>query len=79
MYVMDTDAYSSLRFSAIFFASLLLTLLHSGAISSPVLKTRGVNENLSICQSRFGYTYPSLFHIVGRSLGQFLTECQIRK
>jgi len=33
MYVM-TDAYDFLRFSAIFSASLLFTLLHSGAPSS---------------------------------------------
>jgi len=46
MYVM-TDAYGSLRFSAIFSASLLFTLLHSGAIP-PVVKTRGLNEDFSM-------------------------------
>jgi len=37
----DTDiaAYGSLCFSAIFSASLLLTLVHSGAIS-PLVKTK---------------------------------------
>ena len=44
MYVM-TDAYGPLRFSAIFSASLLFTLLHSGAIP-PLVKTRGLNEDL---------------------------------
>jgi len=44
MHVM-TDAYGSLRFSAIFSASLLLT--HSGAIP-PLVKTQGLNEDLSI-------------------------------
>ena len=38
MYVM-TDAYGSLRFTAIFSASLLLTLLHSGAIP-PLVRQR---------------------------------------
>ena len=47
MYVM-TDAYGSLRFSAIFSASLLLTLLHSGAIPPLVVKTRGLNEDFSL-------------------------------
>ena len=47
MYVM-TDAYSSLRFSAIFSASLLFTLLHSGAIPSVVVKTKGLNEDFSM-------------------------------
>ena len=36
-----TDVYGSLRFSAIFSASLLFTLLHSGAIPPVVVKTRG--------------------------------------
>ena len=35
-----TDAYDSLRFSAIFSASLLFTLLHSGAIPPVIVKTR---------------------------------------
>ena len=48
MYVM-TDAYGSLRFSAIFSASLLFTLLHdSGAIPPVVVKTRGLNEDFSM-------------------------------
>jgi len=47
LYVM-TDAYSSLRFSAIFFASLLFTLLYSGAILPVVVKTRGLNEDFSL-------------------------------
>jgi len=47
MYVM-TDAYDSLHFSAIFSASLLLILLHSGAIPPLVVKTRGLNEDFSI-------------------------------
>jgi len=36
-----TDVYGSLRFSAIISASLLFTLLHSGAIPPVVVKTRG--------------------------------------
>jgi len=64
IYVM-TDAYGSLRFSAIFSASLLFTLLHSGAIPPVVMMTRG----FSLCQSLFGCIYPSSpFHVVGRSL-----------
>jgi len=47
MYVV-TDAYGSLRFSAIFSASLLFTLLHSGAILPVVVKTRGLNEDFSM-------------------------------
>jgi len=47
MYVM-TDAYGSLCFSAIFSASLLLTLLHSRAIPLVVVKTRGLNEDFSM-------------------------------
>jgi len=47
MYVM-TDACGSLRFSAIFSASLLFTLLHSGAIPPVVVKTRGLNEDFSM-------------------------------
>jgi len=43
-----TDAYSYLRFPAIFSASLLFTLLHSGAIPPVVVKTRGLNEDFSI-------------------------------
>jgi len=46
-YVM-TNAYGSLRFSAIFSASLLFTLLHSGAIPQVVVKTRGLNEDFSM-------------------------------
>ena len=63
MYVM-TDAYASLHFSAIFSASLLLTLLHSGAIPPVVVKTRGLNEDFSISISLW-LIYPSLFHVVG--------------
>jgi len=47
MYVM-TDAYGSLRFSAIFSASLLFTLVHSGVIPPVVVKTRGLNEDFSM-------------------------------
>jgi len=49
MYVM-TDAYGPLRFSAVFSASLLFTiiLLHSGAIPPVVVKTRGLNEDFSM-------------------------------
>jgi len=47
MYVM-TDAYGSLHFSAIFSASLLFTLLHSGAILPVVVKTSGLNEDFSM-------------------------------
>jgi len=43
-----TDAYDLLCFSAIFSASLLLTLLHSGAIPPLVVKTRGLNEDFSM-------------------------------
>ena len=50
MYVM-TDAYGSLRFSAIFSASLLFTLLHSGAIPPVVVKTRGLNEDFFVNHS----------------------------
>ena len=46
-YVM-TDACGSLRFSAIVSASLLFTLLHSGAIPPVVVKTRGLNEDFSM-------------------------------
>ena len=42
------DAYGCLRFSAIFSASLLFTLLHSGAIPPVVVKTRGLNEDFSM-------------------------------
>jgi len=41
----------SLRFSAIFSASILLTLLHSGAIPPLVVKTRGLNEDFSVNHS----------------------------
>ena len=44
MYVM-TNAYGSLRFSAIFSASLLFILLHSGAIPTVVVKTMGLRED----------------------------------
>jgi len=47
LYVM-TDAYGSLSFSTIFSASLLLTLLHSGAIPLVVVKTTGLNEDFSM-------------------------------
>ena len=47
MYVI-TDAYSSLRFLAIFSASFLFTLLHYGAIPPVVVKTRGLNEDFSM-------------------------------
>ena len=43
-----TDAYGSLHFSAIFSASILFTLLHSGAIPPIVMKTRSLNEDFSI-------------------------------
>jgi len=46
-YVM-TDAYGSLHFSAIFSASLLLTLLHSGAIPPVAVRTKGLNEDFSM-------------------------------
>ena len=65
MYVM-TDAYGSLRFSAIFSASFLFTLLHSGAIPPVVVKTQGDWMKTSLCQSLFDCIYP--FHVVGRSL-----------
>jgi len=42
-----TDAFGSLRFSAIFSASLLFALLHSGAIPPVVVKTRRLNEDFS--------------------------------
>jgi len=48
MYVIVmTDAYGSLCFSAIFYPSLLFTLLHSGAILPVVVMTRGLNEDFS--------------------------------
>ena len=50
MYVM-TDACGSLRFSAIFSASLLFTLLHCGAIPPVIVKTRGLNEDFSMSNS----------------------------
>ena len=56
MYVM-TDAHSSLRFSAIFSASLLFTLLHSGATSPVVVKTRGLNEDFSTSITLWLYQY----------------------
>jgi len=46
MYVM-TDAYGSICFSANFSASLLFTLVHSGAITPLVVKTKGLNEDFS--------------------------------
>jgi len=63
-----TNAFGSVCFSVIFSASLLLTLAYSSAIPPLVMKTRELNENSSQCQSRFGCTYPFLFHIVGRSV-----------
>ena len=69
MYVM-TDAYSSLCFSAIFSASLLSTL--TGAFwchPSTCCKDKGIEiMKTSQCQSLFGCTHPSLFHVFGRSL-----------
>ena len=47
LYVM-TDAYGSMRFSAIFSASLLFNLLHSGAIPLVAVKTRGLNEDFLV-------------------------------
>jgi len=38
-----TDAYGYLRFSGIFSASLLLTLVHSGDIPPLVVKAKGLN------------------------------------
>jgi len=58
MYVM-TDAYGSLCFSAIFSASLLLTLLHSGAIPPLVVKTRGLNEDFSMSITLWLYLFCS--------------------
>ena len=43
-----TDAYGCLRSLAIFSASLLLTLVDSGAIPPLVVKTRGLNEDFSM-------------------------------
>ena len=40
--------HGSLRFLAIFSASLLFTLLHSGAVLPVVVKTRGFNEDFSM-------------------------------
>jgi len=72
MYVM-TDAYGSLRFSAIFknfSASLLFTLLHSGAIPPVVVKTSGLNEDFSMSITFWLYLSfcSSPFHVVGRPL-----------
>jgi len=61
MYVM-TDAYGSLRFSAIFSASLLFTLLHSGAIPPVVVKTRGLNEDFSLSITLWLYLSFSFSH-----------------
>jgi len=64
-----TDAYGSLHFSAIFSTSLLLTLLHSGAIPTLVVKTRGLNEDFLMSITLWLYlSILSLFFIVGRSL-----------
>jgi len=67
MFVM-INAYGSLHFSAIFSASLLLTLVHYGAVPPLVVKAKGMNEDFSQCQSLFVCTYPfypSLFQVVG--------------
>jgi len=60
MYVM-IDAYGSLRFSAIFSASLLFTLLHSGAIPPVVVKTRGLNEDFYVNRSLIVFILLLLF------------------
>jgi len=63
-----TDAYGSMRFLAMFSASLLLTLIHSSAIPPLVVKTRGLNEEFSVSITFWLYcTNHSLFH-VGRSV-----------
>ena len=54
-------------FFSYFFASLLLTVLHSGAIPPLVVKTRGLNEDFSMSITLWLY-FSSLFHVVGRSL-----------
>ena len=81
MYVM-TDAHGSLCFSVIFSASLLftITLLHSGAISPVVVKTRGLNEDFSMSITLWLYCiYPSSpFHVVGRSLPRTFQNKTVR-
>jgi len=56
MHVM-TDAYGSMRFSAIVSASLLLTLLYSGAIPLVVVKTKGLNEDFSMSITLWLYLF----------------------
>ena len=63
-----TDAYGSLRFSASFSASLLLTLLHSGAIPPLVVKTRGLNEDFSMSITLWLHLSFFSLHVVDRSL-----------
>jgi len=63
MYVM-IDAYGSLRFSAIFSASLLFTLLHSGAIPPVVVKTRGLNEDFYVNRSLIVFILLLLFMLL---------------
>ena len=79
MHVM-TDAHGSLRFLAIFSASLLFTLLHSGAIPPVVVKTRGLNEDISMSITLWLYCiYPSSpFHAVGRSLPRTFQNKTVR-
>ena len=67
MHIM-TDAYGCLRSLAIFSASLLLTLVDSGAIPPLVVKTRGLNEDFSMSITLWLYLSFFLFHVVGRSL-----------
>jgi len=55
-------------FSAIFSASLLLTLVHSGVNPPLVVKTRGLNEGFSMSITLCLYLSFFLFHVVGRSL-----------
>jgi len=59
------DTYGSLRFSDIFSASRLLTLVHFSDIP-PLVKTRGLNEDFWMSITLW-WIYPSLFH-VGRSV-----------
>jgi len=53
-----TDVYGSLHSLAIFSASLLLTLMHSGDILAFVVKTKELNVETSQCQSFCHCTYP---------------------
>ena len=62
--VVITGAYGSLRFSAIFSASPLFILVPSHHL----LWRQGDWMDTSQCQSLFGCTYLSLFHVVGRSV-----------